>query len=270
MQVVYQNQLIEESHVHLKLSNRGFLYGDGFFETLLYLNNQIPYLENHLERIVRALAAYELVQPPTFNLTFLTESIHQLCHKNNLDSARIKIIIWRNEGGFYSPESDEFEFIISCAPLQLSPEVKEQVMVYPQNINVQSTTSEFKPLSASKYVAAGLFKRKHTLDDVIILGQKDALSEALYSNLFWIKDHQVFTPSIETGCVSGVMRSVILSSEKHTIKEVAYNQSELSLADAVFTSNALGIQHITQIDGVKYKKSDFVQHLIETLIRKYI
>ncbi len=85
MQVVYQNQFIEESQVHLKISNRGFLYGDGFFETLLYLNNQLPYLENHFQRILRALNAFELVQPEYFNLTYLTETIHQLCHKNKLD-----------------------------------------------------------------------------------------------------------------------------------------------------------------------------------------
>ncbi len=137
-------------------------------------------------------------------------------------------MIWRSEGGFYSPENNKFEFIISCAPLHLASEVKERVRIYPENINVSTTTSEFKPLSASKYVSAGLFKNKNNLDDVIILGQNDVISEALYSNLFWEKDQHIFTPSLETGCVDGVMRSVILSKEKN-IKEVSYNKSAVIL-----------------------------------------
>ncbi len=269
MQVVYQNQLIEESQVQLKISNRGFLYGDGFFETILYLNKQLPYLKNHCERIFRGLDAYELAQPDYFNLAYLEETIHQLCQRNKLDSARIKILIWRSEGGFYAPENKGFEFLICCSALHLTPEVKDHVMVYPDNINVATTTSEFKPLSASKYVSAGLFKQKNALDDVIILGQNDVVSEALYSNVFWIKNHHIFTPSLKTGCIGGVMRNVVLSSEKSII-EVIDHKSVLYSADSIFLSNALGIQHITQLDGVNYKKSDFAQHLIENLIRKYV
>ncbi len=269
MQVVYQNQLINESQVHLKISNRGFIYGDGFFETLLYLNNQSPYLENHFQRILRAFNAYELVKPDYFNLTYLEKIIHQLCYKNKLDSARVKIIIWRTEGGFYSPQSHTVEFLITCSPLQWAPEIKERVMIYPENINVFSKTSEFKPLSASKYVSAGLFKQKNVLDDVLILGQNDVLSEALYSNVFWIKNHNIYTPSLKTGCIDGVMRRVILSNEKNII-EVVDNKSTLTTADSIFLSNALGIQHITHLNSVKYKKSEFAQHLIETLIRKYV
>lgn len=269
MQVVYQNQFLEESQVQLKITNRGFLYGDGFFETILYINNQIPYLEKHLKRITHALSAFDLVQPSDFNLTYLTETIHQLCHNNKLNSARVKIMIWRSEGGFYSPVKNNFDFLITSAPLLLASENKELVSVYPENINSISTTSEFKPLSAYKYVSAGLFKNKNNLNDVIILGQNDVISEALYSNLFWEKDKQLFTPSLETGCVNGVMRTVIMS-EGETIKEVAYHKSELFNADAVFTSNALGIQHIIKIDGTNYTKSDFAQNLIENLISKYV
>lgn len=269
MQVVYQNQFISDQHALLKITNRGFLYGDGFFETLLYANNQIPYLELHLQRIFRAFSAFELTHAPFFDLTYLTDTIHELCHKNKLPSARIKIMFWRSEGGLYAPENNAVEFMITSAPLQLIPEVKNNTLIYPENINVYSSTSEYKPLSASNYVSAGLFKRKNAVDEVIILGQNNITSEALASNLFWIKDDTIFTPSLTTGCVNGVMRSVILSTEE-TIYEVGHSQHELLSADAVFTSNALGIQHLIKINDTNYKKSEFAQHLIETLVRKYI
>lgn len=268
MQVVYQNQFLEESQISLKTTNRGFLYGDGFFETILFANNRLPHINEHYTRITNALTAYELTPPSFFNSFYLNDIIEELCKKNQLKNARVKIMFWRKEGGFYTPENDEFDFLISTTPFTPITNTKEQVLIYKENINIYSSLSEYKPLSASKYVKAGLFKRKNKLDDIIILGQEGTISEALYSNIFWFKNNKIFTPSIKTGCVSGVMRSLILA-HTNIVEEVIVNSTEIQSADAIFTSNALGIQHITQIGNQKFPKSNITDELFQQLIGKY-
>ena len=99
-------------------------------------------------------------------------------------------------------------------------------------------------------------KQKSGYEDLIILDQKENISELLYSNIFWIKKEVFYTPSLLTGCVKGVMRSYLIDRMQE--KGIEYNEISASLdilrkVDHVFATNAAGIISITGIDGIEYE-----------------
>ena len=106
------------------------------------------------------------------------------------------------------------------------------------------------------YVQASLAKKKAGLDEFILLDEQGNISECLVSNIFWIKNNQVFTPSLETGCIAGIMRLNILRAcqmLKAEAWEGFYSKADLLAADAVFTSNITGLRPILAISQQQFK-----------------
>ena len=78
------------------------------------------------------------------------------------------------------------------------------------------------------------------------------IAECCASNIFWIKGNQVFTPSLESGCIAGIMREYCLqvfASSSIKIHQVLSPLDEILKADSVFKTNVTGIYQIASIDG---------------------
>lgn len=234
----------------IEVLNRGLLYGDGFFETINYTNQKIPLFTYHFQRIKLAHEA--------FGLTLQVSEEQLLAHLIELcdgkKEARIKIIFWRSSGGFYSPTSTASEVFIQVSnktPMSLH---KKKAVIYTGARNSLSTTSGFKTLSALKYVMAGKYMKDHEAEDVLLLDEKDQPSEMLYSNIFWIKDEKLFTPSLKTGCIQGTMRSFLL--KEFPVEEGLFPMTHLNSADCVFTTNAMGLIPIEAIENTSFGNSN--------------
>ncbi|WP_256432898.1 aminotransferase class IV [Spirosoma foliorum] len=100
---------------------------------------------------------------------------------------------------------------------------------------------------------AGLYKQQYTFDDVILLDTNGNLAECLASNLFWYGNQTLFTPSLQTGCINGIIRRQLLRlapSVGITVSEVTYKPAVLTQAEAVFCANVMGIQSLRQISSL--------------------
>lgn len=105
------------------------------------------------------------------------------------------------------------------------------------------------------YVKAGLEMKQRALDEILITDADGNISEASSSNVFWVKDNQLFTPSLETGCIDGVRRRWIIDQMQKSdkpVQQVKAQLAELSNADYIFTSNATGINFIGTLDGKEF------------------
>jgi 4-amino-4-deoxychorismate lyase len=93
------------------------------------------------------------------------------------------------------------------------------------------------------------------MDEVILLSAKGQVSEAGSSNIFWVKDGAYFTPSLNSGCISGIGRKQIIKKLKQlemVLIEGEFSPSELLQADKVFTSNVTGISYIEHIGESRF------------------
>jgi 4-amino-4-deoxychorismate lyase len=260
MHLLFNNNLETEENFKIPLSNRGFNYGDGLFETMIFQNNEILYLQDHYERLTQGMKALSIEIPEFMQPDILLRSIQSLVNKNNIpDIARIKILVHRKAGGLFTPASNEADITISASPGQPAPEVKDIAFFF-EDVKLQpSAVSFYKTCNALPYVLASIARKKMNADEMILSDTTDHISECTGSNIFWIKKDTFYTPSLETGCIAGVKRKQIIQFLKdHKIKciEGKYPRKEIFAAELVFTCNVTGLSAIKQIDHQKFNTNN--------------
>jgi 4-amino-4-deoxychorismate lyase len=253
--LIYNNNLVSENNFVLSPSNRAFCYGDGLFETMVFREGKLLFLEDHLHRIGEGLKQLDISVPESLNKEILYNNIAQLVEKNNLHhNARVKLQVWRKQGGLITPESEEAEYVILASEYKKAQEVKGNAFVSEKvKLNV-SSLSKYKTLNFLPYIQAGIEKKKKNADEIILTDLKGNIAEASSCNLFWGKSDMLFTPSLETGCIEGIMRKQIIrfcDAEKIKVTEGLFPLSELMNAELVFTSNVSGLSLIENINGKK-------------------
>lgn len=267
MYIFYNGKIIDDTELKISRDNRAFMYGDGLFETIISRQHQINLEQYHKDRIMAGMEAMNLAYPEELTVDSIFRDITQLVKESGYQSARIRLQVWRRSGGLYTPENDVCEILATCAVFKPSQEsVKEKVSFSKSVQLVKTNWSDFKTISATPYVQAGIEKTQRGLDDLIILDQNGHVSECTSSNLFWKKGDTYFTPSLKTGCIAGIMRKHIITQlNKYNIAigEGEYLPQELLDAKEVFTTNVTGIQPVFSIDKQQYQKKLSIIPLLE-------
>jgi len=225
-----------------------------------FSDREIWYCNDHLDRMHAGAKAFHLKIPEGFTHDFIQRHIILLSAQNKLKEGRVKILLWRKPGGLFSPESEEADCMILLKEWHSSPAEKQKV-TFSAERKSYSALSRYKLLSSALYIMAGIGKKEKKSDDVIILNHNNEVVECLSSNIFWEKDSQLFTPSLETGCIEGVMRKQIidkLKENKISVKEGHYSIENLLDAEFVFTSNVGGLSSIITIENSVFKKESQV------------
>lgn len=258
MWVWYNDKLLKEKDLILHTSNRAFQYGDGIFETIIVKDNHLEFSDYHKNRISYSTKTLHL----NFKLSFdeFTNRINFLLKKNKVENARVKLVIWRAPGGYYIPESEESEFLITLQPLK-DPNFVPQSLGVSQTIRLpRGLTKNCKTLNSLPYILAGLeLKKSHTYDDLVILDIEGKISECISSNIFWIKNGIYFTPSLETNCVMGIRRAFLidqLRERQMKIEEVQAPLEEILNADYIFKTNVTGVYPINKIEDRELKVAE--------------
>lgn len=255
MYLVYNSDIIPQENLALTAGNRAFLYGDGLFETMRYEQGRIWFLPDHVDRLSRGLQALKLQTQADFATQVLSQHIHTLLNLNGLidQPARIKLQVWRQPGGLYSPATNESAYLLTVVPGRpFTVTERKQLGLYTAFRLSSSPISAFKTLNALPYVLAGLYKQEHQMDDVMLLDMGGHLAECNASSLFWLQGHTLYTPSLTTGCIDGIVRRQVIyraNSYGFLVKEGLFTADILMEADLVFCCNAAGIQWFREIQA---------------------
>ncbi len=247
MELNYNGTYLFENDFTIGLNDRAFQYGDGLFETLAVRNGSIKFLSAHFDRLKMGCKAIDLILPDFFTKEYLEILIFELIHKNNLQgNCRIKLMVWRKEGGLYTPDYNDINFLIKAHDLSFDYEYSiKSWRCYHQFRLSETLISPYKTLNALPYVLASNYKKQHKLDEVVLLDQEGNVAEASASNLFWIQDNDLFTPSLKTGCKKGIIRAQIkkiASDYGYAWNEVLLNDiTTLQNADAIFVANVCSV-----------------------------
>ena len=267
MKAIYNNEIINDGELLIETDDRALQYGDGIFETIIIRKNPNKLIKYHYERLVNGAAALNFQLPIYFNLQYLESSIFKLIHENEIKyAARIKVQVWRKKGGFYRPESKTSNLLITVNAHIEEPETLKNVGISKSVTNNYTAYSQFKTLNAIKYIIASMEKDESSVNDLLILDQNGNISELLYSNIFWVKDSIFYTPSLETGCIRGVMRTYLIERLKETniaFAEVNATPEQLYRAEYAFATNASGIRPIIGINNIPYNVYPDFDKIIE-------
>jgi branched-chain amino acid aminotransferase len=246
---------IENDQPLLLPDNRAFRYGEGLFETMRMQHGKIPLFSHHWQRFTNDLPKLYFELPVHFTQDYLSEQIQKLCQKNKItEAARIRLTIFKGEGGIWEEPSSSFNWLLQCWHLS---QKKMQLNINGLDIGVfeagRKSCDRFSNIKSNNYLlyalAAQYAKTQHW-NEAIVLNQHNRICDTTIANIFFIKNNQIYTPSLSEGCVNGVMRSYLiekLRKEHRDIIEGVFTIADLLDADEVFLTNA--------VQGVRWVKS---------------
>lgn len=231
--------------------NRAANFGDGLFETMLWDRDNLRFFDKHIERITGGMKILGLDTAPV-DTSELTEFLGQNFPNQR---KRVRWNIFRAGEGKYTPASSSVIQTLQLTEFTAAPRTKgksdisNRIQLYP------TIWSSFKTLNALPYVLANLERVERNLDEIILLDHRGFLSEAGASNLFWIKNDRVYTPSLSCSCINGVSRQILkeqLQVHSVTLIEGEFSPHELDTAELVFVSNCTGISYLKKFGSRDY------------------
>ncbi|WKK59863.1 MULTISPECIES: aminotransferase class IV [unclassified Sphingobacterium] len=256
----FNGSLVPEDMAVLSVDNRAFRYGDGLFETMLWKDGDIRFLDFHIERLQDGLSLLQFEDTGVFDTFFVRNKVEELIRKNNMmgQVLRVRLIVFRMGAGTYGPESNKAGYVLQVERKQDSLRDKKLGLIvdlYTDFKKPYSELSKLKSNNALVYVMAGNFRKKHAFDEVFILNQAGNLCEALTSNIFIYYNKVLYTPALTEGCIAGVMRRVVMDialSEGIEVVEAEIKPDIMKVADEIFCTNAT--QGIQWVMGYKQKR----------------
>lgn len=275
---IYNGHVISLYEPAISFTNRAFRYGDSLFESIRFTNGKIMFLADHVKRIKLSMTILRMNVPAEFTSANIEYLILNLIEKNNLKKeARIRLTVFRNDGGFYTPDTNDISFLIEAEAIETTGYTLNQkglwVDIYAEIKKQISKISTLKTGSALMYVMAGITKKSLKLDDCLLVNENGHIIESINSNIFVIKNGTLYTSPITDGCIDGVMRKQILAiaaQNKILVFEQSLTVHTLTDGDEVFLTNAIkGIQWIGQFKNKFYtnQKSVFFTEKLNELAK---
>lgn len=276
MWVNKNTELIAAKSLYLGTDNRAFKYGDGVFDTIKFKGETLLFLEDHYFRLMSSMRMMRMRIPMNFTLEFYEDQILKTLDANDLkDEARVRVHVYRKDGGLYTPENNEIDFLIEVKGLEIKSLEFVEVELFKDFPVASGLFSTIKTNNRMLNVLASIFSKENGFQNCFLINEKKELVEAINSNVFVIKGDEVLTPALESGCINGIVRKKLISlletNEAFKIRETSISPFELLKADEVFLTNS--IQDIIAVD--RYRKKTYskektfeIQRLFQNLTTK--
>lgn len=264
--VNFNGNIITEKALQLSTNNRAFKYGDAIFETIKVVNTKVVFIEDHYFRLMASMRMLRMKIPMKFTLEFLQEEILRITKElSGVGTYRVRLTVYRKDGGFYNPKSNEIDYLIEASEFNYVEKSNYKVDLYKDFYNYSGLLSTIKTSNRMLNTLSAIFANENDLDNCILLNERKGVVEATNGNVFIIKDDVIKTPALNEGCIKGIVRKKVIEIlEKHpdyTIEETVISPFELQKADEVFVTNAIiGIQPVTN-----YRKKVFTSIITDKI-----
>ena len=266
--------IVVSDDAKIPITNRGFAYGDAVFETIRVVNGKIMFWEDHYFRLMASMRIMRMEIPQNFSPEFLVEEMENLLDENDLLSspARVRLTVFRQEGGFYSPETYDVGYVITTAalpnPFYLLNTDAYEVELFKDHYVNSGLLSTLKTNNRAINILGSIFAKENDYQNCLLLNEKKSVIEALNANLFLVKGKTIKTPPLTDGCIKGILRSklleIIKATPEYTLLEESISPFELQKADELFITNVIrGIQPIS-----KYRKKEYQAEVARDLLSK--
>jgi branched-subunit amino acid aminotransferase/4-amino-4-deoxychorismate lyase len=245
----------------------GLLYGWGLFETMRAGDKGIIYFDEHIRRLRDSAQLLQI--PCPYNAGELKKIIRRLVKINGIRDANIRITLWKAEEG-----SSMLVIAKNYQPYS-AREYKKGLRAWISSFR-QFDASGLSRLKSTNYLLYKLALAqalKKGFDEALLINHKGYIAQGARSNLFFIKDKELFTPSLECGCLEGITRKAVFDlARRYKIKIYAGNftlQDLYSTESAFLTNSLMGIMPLSFVEGRRIGKAGAPHKLIVFLVQKY-
>lgn len=262
MYISLNGKLIKNDELLISPKGEGFNYGYGLFETLKIVDGNICFMEEHFNRLKKSCA--ELNLKFEYDLCIIQEYANNLVSSCGMSSGSIKIL--------YAKDKDKYNLLMT------TNENKYTLEKYKKGFSICIASSKRNPYSKLTYIKSNNYlenilektiANKKGYDETVFLNTNDNISEGSYTNVFFIKDNIIYTPSISCGILPGIMRDKVIDLiNKLSIKiEIGkFKIDDMFKADEIFITNSL--MEIMPVWKLENKKFNLTNNIITKLLMK--
>ena len=255
-------ELVPADEASVNVADRGFLYGDAAFETMRAYGGEIFAWDAHADRLAETCSILELEHGITD--ADLYGRITDVLAANELGEAYVRLSITRGvQPGKLTPdEAVDPTVVVIVKPLPRGGSDGQPVYDGPatlQTVKTKRVPDSAMPTQAKTHnylngVLARLELRVSDADEAIMVDTDGHVAEGATSNLFFVRDNALRTPSLAGPVLPGITRRVVLDiaeQEGIPVEEGRYTPDEIRTADEVFLTNSTWeIRPVDVVDGI--------------------
>ena len=259
----FKGKVSQDSSFLIPAQSRALRYGDGLFETILCAYGQTIAFELHLERMLEGMKILQFdFESAQFSKEIKDALLQMTANVGKNSRARIRISVFRAEGGAYLPISNRPEFWIEMQPITDNFVQNDLTIGFADTFPLlYSPLSQVKSMNALPYIMAAKIAQNNRWDDAILSNNEGEIAECTASNIFWVKNKDIFSPPLRSACLPGTMRArVILAAKKLglAVHEQATSKADLATAEEIFLTNAIqGIRAVAKVAETSYESQHF-------------
>lgn len=249
-------KFVEETEFRVSPSDRGLCHGLSLFETILAVDGQPKLLTEHLRRLKSGLLRLNIhnveIEEPG-----LRQVMVGLLKRNGLDTgmARIRFAISMGLGPMNLTDSGQAWEWMTASRVEPTEE-SLRLTLAPWRKDNESMLRGLKTGNYAEHLIALDMARHEGFDEMLFFNASDELCEAAMANVFLIRGKELYTPSLDSGCLPGVTRELIirLAAEKRIPCHVrTLNKKDIMKADGIFlTSSIKGPVWVSSFQGSAY------------------
>lgn len=268
MIVFLNGKFLPAAEAVVPVSDRGFMYGDGLFETTRVVKGRPFRLAQHLERLVRSAESLKLPLP--FTPKEIKGFAEQLIEANAMPEAALRLTLTRGSGerGYTPSATSHPTFVMSLHALprgSVEGPLQWSMITSAQRIPASGTLSALKTTSKILNVLARIEAAEHGADEALLLNTHGEVAETAGGNLFWVYQNVICTVPTGRGVLPGITRAVVLEICQalglETSKRVIKPQQLRNAGGIFVTQSVLGIVPIAELDGEPVAASPLVDQI---------
>lgn len=239
--------LVTATEARVSVLDHGFTVGDGVFETVKVLRTGPFALSRHLDRLVESARRVGLALP---DVSHVREASDQVVTANRADIgelARLRITWTSGSAPLGSDRADgDSTLVIAMMNQQPWPETTSAITI-PWVRNPRSVIAGAKSTSYAENVVALIRAHENGASEAILGTTDGRLCEGTGTNVFVVVDGQISTPRLESGCLAGITRQLVL--EWFGGVELDMSLDVLRDAEEVFlTSSTRDVHPVVRVD----------------------
>lgn len=267
---------MDEKDLTISPFDHGFLYGLGFFETFRTYEGQAVYLQEHFNRLLEALKEYRIAFPYTINE--IQAVIKKLNEQDGQEGYfRLNVSAGAHPIGLSPTEYNSPTVILFRKELPNIVRGKEKVAVWLQTVrNTPEQQIRLKSHHYGNNVKARMELPNLAQYEGFFTDAQGVVAEGITSNVFWIKDGILYTPSVETGILNGITRQIVIGLAERLVipvREGRFLKWELEQADECFVTTAVQeLVPIVCIGGIRFAGAEgkYYQQLHNAYLQKIV
>jgi branched-chain amino acid aminotransferase len=253
---IYLNgKIVPSEKALISVSDHGFLYGYGLFQTMRAYNGKLFLVDRHIKRLHEAAKVIGL-EEKIKNIDFI-KACNETLAANGLKEARVRLTVTNGDGEAlpWVDKGGQPTVVVTAAPY--TPLSEEQyntgfkVGIASVRRMKQSSFSAIKSINYLLNVMARMEATEKGLDETIILNDEGYIAEGGGSNVFFVQEGKLITPSADMGIIPGITREVVIDLANKLsigVREGPVGIGIIKRCEEAFMTNAvIEIMPVTQV-----------------------